>query len=184
MQLLLITCALTLIPIEALDPPMWNGANVPWNNFGYDIGGGAWDASWFTTKFSMLQSAGANSIRFWLHADGRASPSFANDGSVSGPGGANFAQDLKALVSLAAAHNLVLELCLWSFDMCKQDMPGAGLHADLITDVNKTTSYINNALIPTLRALDGAPGVVIEVINEPEWCMASACNTKQVLEPI
>ena len=34
-------------------------------------------------------------------------------------------------------HALVLELCLWSFDMCKQDTAGAPMHADLISDEAK-----------------------------------------------
>jgi hypothetical protein len=34
--------------------------------------------------------------------------------------------------------------------MCKQDSPGVGLHADLITDTAKTESYVTNALLPIL----------------------------------
>ncbi|EOD06405.1 hypothetical protein EMIHUDRAFT_219295 [Emiliania huxleyi CCMP1516] len=111
-----------------------------------------------------------------MHADGRATPSFAADDSVSGPGGASYADDLKSLASLAAKHGLVLELCLWSFDMymCKKDFDKRRCHDDLISDAAKSKSY----------ALDGAENVelVIEVVNESEWCMKGSCNTQKSVE--
>ena len=159
----------------------WLGANVPWNQFGYDIGS-AYNASFFDGAFGAIAAAGANSARFWMHADGRATPSFAADGSVSGPGGASYADDLQSLASLAAKHGLVLELCLWSFDMCKKDFDKAVLHDDLISDAAKSKSYVDNALVPYLKALAGAENVVIEVVNEPEWCMKGSCNTQKCVE--
>ena len=147
----------------------WVGANLPWGEFGYDIGGNAWNATFFDTAFAELASHGANAVRFWLHADGRASPSFASDGTVTGMGGPTFEADLRSLVALAEKHALVLELCLWSFDMCKQDTAGAPMHADLISDEAKTRSYVQHALLPMLEILNGSSHVVIEVINEPEW---------------
>ena len=170
--------------LSSLSSPsaFWAGANLPWGNFGYDIGGGAWNASFFDESFATLSASGANAVRFWLHADGRASPTFSSDGKVTGMGGASFESDLKALVGLAKTHELVLELCLWSFDMCKQDNPGETMHDDLISDVTKTQSYIDNALTPMLKILSGSDHVVIEVINEPEWCMADSCNTKDCVK--
>lgn len=162
---------------------IWAGANLPWGNFGYDIGGGAWNATFFEESFSTLSASGANSVRFWLHTDGRASPSFSSDGKVTGMGGTSFESDLRALVGLAKIHELVLELCLWSFDMCSKDIPGETMHDDLISDVTKTKSYIDNALTPMLRILDGCDhAVVIEVINEPEWCMEGSCSTNNCVQ--
>lgn len=63
--------------------------------------------------------------------------------------------------------------------MCKQDIAGEKMHDDLISDQAKTSSYIANALLPILTAIDGATNVVIEVINEPEWCMEGPCNTEK-----
>ena len=34
--------------------PAFIGTNIPWNKFGYDIGGGAFDASWFEGYFSRV----------------------------------------------------------------------------------------------------------------------------------
>jgi hypothetical protein len=46
------------------------GVNVPWNRFGYDIGGGAWDAGWFNGHLrSIAVIASANTARVFLHAD-------------------------------------------------------------------------------------------------------------------
>ena len=57
-------------------------------------------------------------------------------------------------------------LCLWSFDVCKEDVPGARVHADLLRDPTKTRSYVERALLPMLGAINGSEGVVLEVINE------------------
>ena len=157
----------------------WAGANLPWNSFGYDVGGGAFDRLWFDTAMGKLKSTGINSVRFWLHADGRATPTFDADGKVSSPGGPSTLSDLKDLVQLALKHELVLQICLWSFDMCKQDIAGAKMHADLITEPAKTQSYVEHALKPMLSVLADASNVVIEVQNEPEWCMEGSCQTEE-----
>ena len=157
---------------------LWAGVNLPWNQFGYDIGGSAWNSTYFSTSFESIKSYGANSVRFWLHADGRSTPTFSEDGEVTGMGGPNFGSDLMQLVELAKAHELVLQLCLWSFDMCKGD----DRHADLISNVTKTDSYVKNALTPMLELLRGSKHVVIEAINEPEWCMKSFCEADECVE--
>ena len=63
--------------------PLFLGTNVPWKWFGYDVGGGAWDRAWFDEFFESV-SLKSNSVRFFLHCDGRATPHFAADGSVIG----------------------------------------------------------------------------------------------------
>jgi len=161
------------------DSAFFVGANIPWNEFGYDLGTGAFDRAFFDKAFGDLRAHGANAARFWVHADGRRSPSFASDGRVSGMGGDSFADDLSSLTLLARTHGVVLQLCLWSFDMCKQDSAHVGLHADLITNDTKAASYVDRALKPMLSVIGDDPNVVIEVVNEPEWCMAGSCNTKQ-----
>jgi len=147
----------------------FNGINVPWNSFGYDIGAGAYDFNWFTTFFQDCQTNHINSARFWLHCDGRASPQWASDGHVTGLS-ATFLNELTNLTTLAKSYNVVLLITFWSFDMCKQETSN-GFHPDLISDATKTQSYIDNALKPILKALSGFENVVYEVINEPEWCI-------------
>ena len=154
--------------------PLFLGTNIPWNRFGYDIGGGAWDRSWFENYFKSI-SGSQNSVRFFLHADGRASPHFATDGSVialaqpTHGGEAAFKRELGELIELTKTHRLVLQISLWSFDMCRSN--GFPVRADLISDAAKTASYVSNALEPLLEIIDdGCEHCILEVMNEPEWC--------------
>ena len=58
-------CVFFVATIALAAPVMWAGANLPWNSFGYDIGGGAWDAGWFDNALDKLEANGANSARFF-----------------------------------------------------------------------------------------------------------------------
>lgn len=147
----------------------WNGLNIPWNDFGYDIGDGDYNSSWFQTFFDTCDSNDVNSARFWVHCDGRGSPNFDSSGNVSGLS-STFLSDLENLIQRAEKSNVVMLITLWSFDMCNQEVSN-GLHVDLISDQSKTQSYINNALIPILKSVGNYTNVVWEVINEPEWCI-------------
>lgn len=173
---------------EARAVPFFLGVNVPWNHFGYDIGGGAWDAGWFNDYLRFIAAnSSANTVRIFLHADARATPSFDSATRMVSGLSASFIPQLLALASIARRHSLVLQLCLWSFDLCERRAPGIGLRADLIQDAAKTHSYITHALRPMLAALDGAAGrsrhVVIEVINEPEWCVSGDdCSSAQCVD--
>jgi hypothetical protein len=136
-----------------------NGVNVPWNNFGSDVGthyqwGASYSPSFFTTFFQQCQSYGVNCVRLWIHCDGRTSPEFDNNGNVTGLD-TNFFSNFDDIFRIAALNNVMIMPCLWSFDMTK-DFTGtagkyAGLHASLIQDTNKTRSYINNALVPMAK---------------------------------
>jgi len=181
--LLLVTTFCLLLPlfvqgqhVKSVTKAWWNGLNVPWNNFGYDIGTGEFNSTWFKTFFTTCKNNHVNSARFWVHCDGRGSPSFAKDGSVSGLS-STFLSDIKALATIAKENEVVLLLSLWSFDMFKGGAPN-GLHPDLVTDVSKTQSYIDNALVPMINALNGFDNIVYEVMNEPEWGIKGPGNTK------
>merc|ERR1712048_170918 len=88
----------------AVDFPYMSGLNVPWHNFGYDIGGGTFNASWFETYFSAAQSGNQNIARFWVHTDGaRAGLEYASDGTITGLS-ATFNDDLKQLLGIAQKH--------------------------------------------------------------------------------
>jgi hypothetical protein len=79
---------------------------------------------------------------------------------------ASFIPQLLALVGIAWRHSMVLQLCLWSFDLCEHYAPGAGLRANLIQDAAKTHRYITHALRLILAALDGAAGRSQHVVIE------------------
>ena len=133
-----------------------NGINVPWNAYGSDVGthyewGALYSPSFFTTFFQQCQSYGVNCVRLWIHCDGRTSPEFDGNGNVTGLD-TNFFSNFDDIFRIAAANNVMIMPCLWSFDMTKDFTSTAGkyagLHANLIQDTNKTRSYINNALSP------------------------------------
>jgi hypothetical protein len=148
--------------------------NVPWHNFGADVGG-TYDVAWWETFFTMCNSNGINSARYWLHANGWKTPNFNADGSVSGLG-PTFLTDLVKLADQSKQHKVVLQIALWSFDMCKSS-GGTPIRASLITDVAKSQSYVDKALIPMINALKAYDHVIIEVANEPEWCIKGPGNT-------
>eukprot|EP01123_Difflugia_compressa_P000562 TRINITY_DN10655_c0_g1_i1.p1 TRINITY_DN10655_c0_g1~~TRINITY_DN10655_c0_g1_i1.p1 ORF type:complete len:348 (+),score=58.93 TRINITY_DN10655_c0_g1_i1:112-1155(+) len=158
-----------LLVVTNAQTAWFNGLNVPWNHFGYDIGAGSFDQQWFETFFSTCSQNHVNSARFWVHCDGRATPNFNSNGLVTGLS-STFISELIQLTDMAASHNVVLILTLWSFDMCKQETP-TGYHPQLLNDTSATKSYIDNALIPILKAMNNYTNIVWEVINEPEWCI-------------
>jgi hypothetical protein len=157
--------------------PWFNGMNVPWNNFGADVGG-TYDAAWFDTFFTMCNNNGINSARYWLHANGYKTPVFNADGSVQGLT-ASFLSDLTKLADQSKAKKIVLQIALWSFDMCKNSGSCCPPRTSLITDATHSQSYIDKALIPMLNVLKNYDHVIIEVANEPEWCIRGPGNTDQ-----
>ncbi len=188
--LMLLTLALpaTGETIEFRGKEYWiNGVNVPWNQFGTDVGahpswGSLHDLSWFETFFVQCEESGINCVRFWIHCDGRASPEFDVDGSVTGLD-PSFLDELEDILESAENHNVMVMPCLWSFDMTADNTafagPYAGLHADLIQDEDKTQSYIDNALIPMLNRFTNAPNLFAwEISNEPEWSVENGHVTQ------
>ena len=168
-------------------PIFINGLNVPWNNFGGDVGnhylwGANYNAVWFEKMLSDCEAYGINCIRFWVHTDGRANPEFNEDGFVKGLD-ADFYPALDDIFLRAKNHGILIMPCLWSFDMCKDTRKSAGkfagYHADLINDSLKTLSYINNALIPMVKRYDKHCNLFAwEICNEPEWHMGEG-NPKE-----
>jgi len=169
-----------------------NGINVPWNAFGSDAGthyewGSLYDPTYFSTLFKECKSGGVNCVRLWIHCDGRTSPEFGTDGSVTGLD-TNFLSNLEDIFSIAAQNDVMVMPCLWSFDMTKDFTASAGkyagLHADLIKDSVKTVSYLNNALIPMVKKFANTCNLLAwEIINEPEWSMSGPGTTVQLVSP-
>ncbi len=157
-----------------------NGVNLPWNNFGWDFGrhetlGRGYDAEWFENAFADLEATGVNCVRIWVHCDGRANPNFGSDGSVTGLDD-GMLDELDDFVTRANDHSLMVIVTLWSHDMLEDHTSGAGrhagLHSDIIRDIEKTQSYIDHALIPIVEKLkDHCNLLAWEIMNEPEWGM-------------
>ena len=148
-----------------------NGANVAWISFANDIGPDSEiNIEGFRKTFAEVHANGGNSMRIWLHTTGAHSPIFNSAGEVTGPGDGTIA-DVKAILDAAWENNVGLVLCLWSFDMLRKR------NGDLVTGHAKyilsnpegTKTYVNNSLIPMVKALKGHPGIIAwEIFNEPE----------------
>merc|ERR1712137_884775 len=91
----------------SLEFPEMIGLNVPWNNFGYDIGNDAFDSTWFETYFASAETNGHNVARFWVHTDGaRAGLVYNSDGTVQGLSD-SYTRDLRSLLTLTQKHRIV-----------------------------------------------------------------------------
>lgn len=192
--LLIITSALTLSAQLNYEGKNYflQGANIPWRYCGADFGnhyqwGNLYDSTWYETTFADCKANKVNTIRFWVHVDGRATPEFNSNGFVTGFD-SNFYSNMDDFLNRAKKHDLMVILCLWSFDMTKNFTSSAGqyagMHADLITDTAKTNSYIKKALIPMVERYKNQCNLLAyEIINEPEWSMniSGGGNTTQTV---
>ncbi len=170
-----------------------NGVNIPWNEFGWDFGehhlwGRGYDSLYFENTFTELEANGVNCVRMWVHCDGRANPNFDENGFVTGLDN-GMLEELDDFVTRAKNHNLLVILTLWSHDLLEDytDDAGefAGLHKDLITEPEKTQSYLDHALKPIVQHLNHHCNLLAwEIMSEPEWCMRilGGASTSQTLD--
>ncbi len=147
-----------------------NGTNLAWLSFANDIGAGKMDYKTFADVLLQIHDSGGNSLRWWIHTDGTASPQFDNLGKVIGPSTTTI-QELKKALDLAWEREVGVVLCLWSFDMMRNNKPADVLYRNnlLLTDTSYTREYINKALIPMVDSLKDHPAIIAwEIFNEPE----------------
>lgn len=144
-----------------------SGMNLAWIDFAHDLE--HFNEEKFTKALDDISSAGGNTMRWWLYTDGTKSPEFKDD-KVIGPG-KNDISSMKRGLDLAKERNIVISMCLWSFDMLRKSIGEPYIHRNklLLTNVNHTNAYINNALVPVIRELGEHPAVLCwEIFNEPE----------------
>lgn len=146
-----------------------SGGNVAWIHFARDIGPGHTNIPQFEKVFRELSENGGNVMRLWLHTNGRYTPEW-NGQMVVGPG-VGAIEDLKNILDAAHRQNVALMLCLWSFDMLRLS-DGERLNERaraILTQPENRRSYIDNALIPMVEALQDHPAIFAwEIFNEPE----------------
>lgn len=160
------------------------GLNYPWYNYGHDFGTTAWGHDGVSDEksradieadFANMHSIGVPVVRWFLWADGRASPEFDADGYVTGFD-QYFYDDLDAALAIADKYDIDLIIVLMDFywfESAKIDN-GAQLfgHAQTISDLSKRQSLLDNALRPLLKRYGHHPRILAwEVINEPEGAM-------------
>ena len=163
-----------------------SGMNLAWSSFASDVGDKPLDIGKFTDYIKQLRKAGGNVLRWWLHTDAQNCPKINATGAVTGLG-ASTIKNLRCALDTAYANGVVLDMCLFSFDLLVPDTtdgkPGKAGYSSynlennykFLTDTANITSYLNNALKPILDSVGSHPAVMCwEVFNEPEGMLASA----------
>ena len=168
-----------------------SGMNYPWVHYGHDFGVATpWTHDGVSQQestvrvdsdFSYLAKAGVHVIRWFVFADGKASPEFDANGNVTGLD-EFFFKDMDAALSLAKRHNIylipvLLDFCIVRPPGCDKDssqstsLPQAGGRASLFS-ADKRKSFFDNALKPLVKRYAKDPNVFAwEIMNEPEGAM-------------
>ncbi|MFO7448105.1 MAG: Ig-like domain-containing protein [Ignavibacteriaceae bacterium] len=147
-----------------------SGVNLAWVSYANDIGPQETAYNQFADVMLAVHDSGGNSLRFWMHTDGTASPAFNDTGLVTGPGEGTI-QDMKTILDLAWEREVGMKLCLWSFNMLEKSKDSVVLYRNrkMLEDIAYTIAYINNCLIPMVDSLKGHPAIIAwEIFNEPE----------------
>jgi hypothetical protein len=160
------------------------GLNYPWYNYGHDFGTTAWGHDGVSDEksradieadFADMHRHGVPVARWFLWADGRASPEFDADGYVTGFD-EYFYDDLDTALEISDKYDIDLILVLFDFYWFEPPTIENGVqlfgHAETISDLSKRQSLLDNALLPLLKRYSDHPRILAwEVINEPEGAM-------------
>jgi hypothetical protein len=159
------------------------GANYPWYNYATDFGTGGWGkyTDWTSLNNGMatLKGQGVRIIRFWVFGDGRYSPEFRSDGTISGLD-ANVLPDIDRFLQMADANKLYILFTLVDFGMWNSGSTNGtvvmGGHSAMVTNATVQTSYLDNALKPLVQHIAASPYrarvLGYDIVNEPEGSMA------------
>jgi hypothetical protein len=186
-------CNFTLIPVitGAGNRIPWmggswylSGADYPWYNYGTDFGTGGWGdiTNWtsVSTAFTDMAQQGVRVARWWVFADGRYSPGFNSNGTVSGLD-ADVLADIDSALSIAAANKIyliltVIDNSMWSAATTDNGVQMGG-HAAIVTSSTVQQSFLNNALEPLLQHIAASPNhnvvLAYDIVNEPEGNMSA-----------
>ncbi|MEW7291709.1 RICIN domain-containing protein [Aquimarina sp. 2304DJ70-9] len=154
-----------------------NGINLAWIEYGRDVGVDPFfssnqyhpDLNKFGEVMDFVKNQGGNVVRWWYHTNGSTNPIFDNNQKVKrNPN--FFHEDVKAILDLAQSKGLKVQICLWSFDMLKDQWGvDASANKKLLTQDEYMNAYINNALLPLVNSVGNHPALFAwEIFNEPE----------------
>lgn len=157
----------------------FNGINTAWqkeSDYSLDYLGHNYDPNFWNSEFSRYNQNHINLARIWLNGSGAYAPGFDSNGYVLSPS-TQYLSDLDGLIQKAQDWNSYIMPTLMTFDMAKGSK--ATQFRNMITDVNKTNSYINNYLIPIVKRYGTVNNIMgYDLCNEPEhlWRDADCGN--------
>lgn len=147
----------------------FNGINTAWqkqNDYSLDYLDRNYNPSYWNSEFERYNQNHINLARIWLNGSGAYAPGFDSNGYVLSPS-ATYLADLDALIQKGVDWNCYIMPTLLSFDMAKGSK--ATQFRNMIKDVNKTNSYINNYLIPIVKRYNNVTNIMgYDLCNEPE----------------
>jgi hypothetical protein len=157
----------------------WLGANYAWYNYGTDFGTGGWGkyTDWMTiaNDFAAMKAQGVHVTRWWVFGDGRYSPDFNSDGTVSGLD-SYVLSDIDKALQLAANNNVVLLLTvvdgsMWSGASFSGSVQMGG-HVVVVTNAAAQQSFLDKGLTPLVQHIAASPYhaqvAAYDIVNEPE----------------
>ena len=172
----------------------WNGSNsyllgtnYAWQNYGTDFGTGGWGkyTNWtqIGTDFAAMHTQGVHVVRWWVFADGRYSPEFNTDGTVSGLD-SQFLLDIDQALQIAAANHIYLLFTMMDGGMWNNaSFSGSvqmGGHAALLTNAAVQQTYLDNALKPLLQHVASSTYrssvLGYDIVNEPDFAVKELNN--------
>lgn len=164
-----------------------SGVNLAWLDFAADFGSGLHE-DLLHQMLDDVQAAGGNSVRWWVHADGSRTPEWGLvDGQrlVTAPGG-NMIEDLRRALDIASQYNIFIVPTLWSFDMLRNNefrQPPTLDNYRLLVDEGVLQSYIDNALLPMVEALNDHPQLFAwDLFNEAEVMTESWFHEEEAVD--
>jgi hypothetical protein len=154
-----------------------SGINVAWENFGGDVADEPINVAYWTNMLDEVRSLGGNSIRWWLYTNASQSPKFAS-GYVSEMG-TQTVNNIRTVLDLAHDRNMVVILCLFSFDLLKSDQWGVNIDNNyrmLTTDAG-IRACIDNSITPLVTEIGNHPAIACwEIFNEPEGMVSAVAG--------
>lgn len=147
----------------------FNGVNTAWqkeSDYSIDYLDRNYDPAYWNSEFTRYNQNHINLARIWLNGSGAYAPGFDGNGYVLSPD-ATYLSNLDGLIQKAVDWNSYIMPTLMTFDMAKGSK--ATQFRNMITDVNKANSYINNYLIPIVKRYNSVNNIMgYDLCNEPE----------------
>ena len=144
-----------------------NGVNQAWVNYGDDFGNSQPLSKFCSLNdtLSKIKANGGNSLRIWLHIEGDRTPLYNSSGYVTGTDASNtLISEMRRHLQAANDMNVLVFFVLWNGAVLRNSNT-----VNLLKDQNKLQSYINNALVPMVKALSNESALGgWEIMNEPE----------------